>query len=78
MRLKMRMWIVETDDRGMITDRALKVDNPEHIPRIGEFVESEEAMGWVAKIKWDYSNPTLVIVYVFLETPEQRINGMAV
>jgi hypothetical protein len=75
MKPKTRMFIAETDHLGIITDRMLQVDNPEHIPRIGEFVESEEAMGWVKKIKWDYSNPDALIVYVFLETPEQRIKG---
>ena len=66
MKLKTRMWIAETDNDGLIRGHMYLLDDPEFIPRIGEFVESEEATGWVKRVKWNYDGPETTIVYVFL------------
>lgn len=48
-----RMWIVERDQYGA-TNRKFCVDDPQHIPRIGEFVDSDDAGGWVAHVQYNY------------------------
>lgn len=48
-----RMWIIEEDQYGA-TDRKFCVDDPLHIPRIGEFVDSDDAGGWVTYVQYNY------------------------
>lgn len=49
-----RMWIFESDQYGM-TDRKFSVDDPLHVPRVGEFVESDKAGGWVNHVQYYYN-----------------------
>lgn len=48
-----RMWIIEEDRYGP-TDRKFNVDDPLHIPRIGEFIDSDDAGGWVNHVQYNY------------------------
>jgi len=48
-----RMWIGETDRYGA-TDKKFYVDNPVHIPRIGEFVDSDDASGHVTLVQYHH------------------------
>ena len=48
-----RMWIWETDRYGP-TDKKFCVDNPVHIPRIGEFIDSDDASGNVILVQYNY------------------------
>ena len=72
MEAKTRMWVVETDQYGM-TDRKFYVDDPIHVPRVGEFVDSDEAAGRIEGINWYYLNGKhgfdfpKTIIYVFLK-----------
>ena len=65
------MWVVETDQYGM-TDRKFFIDDPLHIPRVGEFVDGE-ASGWVDHVQWNFPlfaglpTSTLTTVYVYLK-----------
>lgn len=47
------MWIFEEDQYGA-TDRKFSVDDPLHVPRIGEFVDSDKAAGWVKHVQYNY------------------------
>ncbi len=49
-----RMWIFETDRYGM-TDKKFSMDDPLHIPRVGEFVDSDKAGGWVDHVQYMYN-----------------------
>lgn len=48
-----RMWIMEMDQYGA-TDRKFYVDDPLHVPRIGEFVDSDTG-GWVDHVQYRYN-----------------------
>lgn len=48
-----RVWICETDRYGA-TDNKFCVDNPVHIPRIGEFIDSDDASGHVTLVQYYY------------------------
>ena len=48
-----RMWICETDRYGA-TDNKFCVDNPVHIPRVGEFIDSDDASGYVTHVQYHY------------------------
>jgi hypothetical protein len=64
----MRMWLMETDRYGP-TDRKFCVDDPLHVPRIGEFVDSDEAGGWVTHVQYSYLTPSrefYLVVNVYL------------
>jgi hypothetical protein len=65
-----RMWIVESDNKGSLTNRKFSMDDPLHIPRIGEFVDSDEAGGWVNHVQYNYNPDPLavfcLVVYVYL------------
>jgi hypothetical protein len=52
--MKTRMWIVETDQYGM-TDRKFYVDDPDYIPRRGDFIDGGEASGYVKLVQWNFS-----------------------
>lgn len=64
-----RMWIAETDQYGM-TDHKFSVDDPLHIPRVGEFVDSDNAGGWVDSVQYCYNtfrgSEFSLVVYVYL------------
>lgn len=70
--MKTRMWIVETDQYGA-TDRKFYIDDPAHIPRVGEFVDGDSAGGWVDLVQWNYpmlagqSSTAIATVYVYLK-----------
>ena len=72
--MKTRMWLGEADHYGM-TDRKFYVDDPDHIPRVGEFVDGDGACGWVSQVKWNMSKAHPAIkdsckistVYVYLK-----------
>ena len=71
--MKLRMWVVETDQYGA-TDRKFYIDDPVHIPRVGEFVDGDLAGGWVDNVQWNFpSHPTtrqmanFHTVYVYLK-----------
>jgi len=51
--MSLRMWVVETDQYGA-TDRKFLIDNPVHIPRVGEFVDGDFAAGWVFHVQWNF------------------------
>lgn len=55
--MKTRMWIVELDRYGA-ADRKTCIDEPAHIPRVDEFVESESAAGTVQSVQWLYPSDT--------------------
>lgn len=55
--MKTRMWIVETDKYGA-TDKKICVDEPTHIPRVGEYVEGDTAAGTVDNVQWLYPYDT--------------------
>lgn len=69
--MKTRMCIVETDHYGM-TDRKFYIDDPIHVPRVGEFVDGGKAVGWVDHVQWNFpmlagqSSVTSATVYVHL------------
>lgn len=69
--MKTRMWIVETDQHGNMTDRKFSIDDPAYIPRIGEFVDGYAAGGWVDHVQWDIIDPwytgNMNTVYVYLK-----------
>ena len=67
--MKTRMWIIETDQYGA-TDRKFSVDEPLAIPRIGEFVDSDSAGGWVKHVQYYYSS-TQLIINVYLSKEKQ-------
>lgn len=64
-----RMWVMETDQYGA-TDKKFCVDEPQHIPRIGEFVDGDRAGGFVTNVQYYYSTQLSgdirLIVNVFL------------
>lgn len=68
--MKTRMWIVEKDQYGS-TERKFYIDEPAHIPRVGEFVDGDKAGGWVDHVQWNYpmlsSDTSLSTVYVYLK-----------
>lgn len=49
-----RMWVIETDRYGA-TDKKFSMDDPLHIPRAGEFVDSDKAGGWVDHVQYYYN-----------------------
>ena len=75
--MKTRMWVVETDQYGA-TDRKFYIDDPVHVPRIGEFVDGDKAGGWVDHIQWNFpllagqSSTAITTVYVYLK---EKKNG---
>lgn len=69
--MKTRMWIVATDRYGE-TDRKFYIDDPAYIPRIGEYVDSDKACGWVSHVQWKYPRITgqsidTATVFVYLK-----------
>lgn len=52
-RNNVRMWICETDRYGA-TDNKFCVDNPVHIPHIGEVIVSDDANGHVTHVQYHY------------------------
>jgi len=65
--MKTRMWVVETDQYGM-TDRKFYVDDPSHIPRIGDYIDNAKANGKVSLIRWQFkSGRDTDVVFVFLK-----------
>lgn len=48
-----RMWIFETDRYGT-TNKKFFVDNPAHIHRVGEFIDSDDASGYVTHVQCHY------------------------
>lgn len=63
-----RMWLMETDRYGA-TDKKFSVDDPLHIPRVGEFVDGGDAGGWVNHVQYNYMTPTRefsLVVNVYL------------
>lgn len=64
-----RMWIAETDQYGM-TDIKFSVDDPLHIPRVGEFIDSDSVGGWVDHVQYYYNTIGVsefsLVVYVYL------------
>lgn len=62
--MKTRMWIMETDQYGA-TDRKFSVDEPLVVPRIGEFIDSDDAGGWVKHVQY-YYRADQVVIYVNL------------
>jgi len=48
-----RMWICETDRYGA-TDNKFYIDNPAHVPRIGEFVDSDGVGGHVKLVQYHH------------------------
>ena len=65
-----RVWIAETDRYG-VTNNKFSIDNPSHIPRVGEFVDSNEAAGYVNHIQYNYNLQDKtqfgLIVYIYLK-----------
>lgn len=51
-----RMWIFETDQYGCVTNQKFCIDEPIHIPRIGEFIDSDRAGGWVRHVQYMYNH----------------------
>ena len=65
-----RMWVFELDSRGDMTDHKFSVDNPAHIPRVGEVVEHDNAFGEVSLIHYIYRDETAefsTIINVYLK-----------
>lgn len=54
--MTLRMWVVEQDTYGArdITDRKFHIDDPVHIPRVGEFIDGDYASGWVQHVQWNF------------------------
>lgn len=50
-----RMWIFETDRYGARQETKFSIDDPVHIPRLNEFVESDKAYGWVDHVQYYYN-----------------------
>ena len=48
-----RMWIVESDNQGSLTNKKFSLDDPLHIPRIGEFVDSDIVGDWVRHVQYN-------------------------
>lgn len=65
-----RMWIVESDNQGSLTNKKFSLDDPLHIPRIGEFVDSDIVGDWVRHVQYNYNLDPLtefcLVVYVYL------------
>ena len=59
--MKTRMWIAESDRYGNMSERKFYIDEPVHIPRIGEFVDGDAAGGWVSYVRYNYMEDLLVI-----------------
>lgn len=51
--MTLRMWVVETDQYGA-TDRKFHIDDPAHIPRVGDFINGDYASGWVSRVQWKF------------------------
>ena len=49
-----RVWFMQKDSVGRTIDQ-FSVDDPSFIPRIGEFVESDKAAGYVTHIQYNYA-----------------------
>lgn len=69
---KTRMWVFETDQYGTRQETKFNIDDPLYIPRLGEFVESDKAAGWVDHVQYDYVlNPKIsefnLIINVYLK-----------
>jgi hypothetical protein len=60
-----RMWIFEEEQHGA-TDRKFSVDDPLHVPRIGEFVDSDKAAGWVKHVQYYYMSDSTRNADLFL------------
>lgn len=74
--MTIRMWIVETDKLGM-TDRKFYIDDPIHVPRVGEFVDGDLASGTVHHVQWNarqnadgIRESNFATVYVYLACTE--------
>lgn len=63
-----RMWIFETDEYGS-TNNKMKIDNPVHIPRVGDIIDGSEVYGKVEFVHFTYSEVSdfSLVVNVFLE-----------
>lgn len=65
-----RMWIFETDQYGA-TDNKMKVDNPVHIPRVGDIIDGSQVYGKVQHVHFNYAenkvNDFSLVINVFLE-----------
>ncbi len=59
--MKTRMWIAESDRYGNMSEHKFYIDEPVHIPRIGEFVDGDAAGGWVSYVQYNYMEDLLVI-----------------
>lgn len=51
--MKARIWFMEEDRYGA-TDRKFSVDFPSFIPRVGEFIDADEASGWVNHVQYNF------------------------
>lgn len=69
-----RMWIMETDQYGM-TGYKFCVDNPVIVPRVGEFIDADDASGHVISVQYYYRTEEQqikrqaqfgLVVYVYL------------
>jgi hypothetical protein len=73
-----RMWIIETDKYGM-TDKKFFIDNPSRVPAVGEFIDGDDAGGWVELVQSYYGNDPdmlgeehlVVNVYLTKEKPKK-------
>lgn len=78
--MTLRMWVAEEDQYGGPSDRKFFIDEPTHIPRVGEFVDGDFAGGWVSHVQWNFpesptrgespSHPKAIYqtVYVYLKS----------
>jgi hypothetical protein len=73
--MKLRMWVIEIDQNG-VSDNKFYIDDPFHIPRVGEFVDGDKAGGWVDHVQWNFAGPahsnSMNTVYVYLK---EKKNG---
>ena len=49
-----RMWVFETDQYGE-TGNKNSIDDPIHIPRVGEFIDCDKAAGYVKHVQYYYN-----------------------
>jgi hypothetical protein len=66
--MKTRMWVFETDRYGA-TDNKFFIDEPVHVPRLGEFVENtpKNVFGYVTTVQHNYiQDETVLVINVYL------------
>jgi hypothetical protein len=70
--MTLHMRIIESDDNGW-TDKRVYLDNPIHIPRMGEFISSDDGpYGIVYRVEWEISrNGEMDMVCVFVKKDEE-------